>query len=833
MYFNFLTKINSGVKTHKRLITVLLCLLILGCLIGLKFIKYNNNIELMLPADRQVQQSMSFLRESNFSDKLVISLKLNDQKHSVDDLILATDQLIDSISATRRTPTRNSPLGDTSAIPVSARYQLASGAKLVKQVIGNISGANFMQEMIFFLQYSPQLLGPESLIKLKNLINPLGIKERLGFIYRQSLAPGSSWMMPFLRADPLNLSSEILSNIQKLSQASGYQVTFKDNHFVSPDGRATIIIIKTSVLLTDGFGSRKIVNYLQEKLSHLPDYISGEIIAGHMHTVKNEEIIKKDIWFTSVIAALGFLLLFLFIFRDWRAIIIFIMPLGAVLISTCAAFLVFKSLSYFVIGLCTVIAGITIDYGIYVYLAVRKAGNSPQTLHKIIKPVVFGALTTISVFAVFFCSSVKGYHQLAFFSNFTIILCLGFALFILPHFIKAEPAAKMQRQVAVETKEQLAEKFNLNIPDHLWLISWSILIIIMLGLGMRSKFNNDITQFDGAGKQVAKSEEEFHQIWGAKDLPAVLVISATSLKGAYELNDAVYAAAVKAIGKDNFNSIASIWPGMAKRQANLEAWDKFWSQPKKKEFQEMLLEYGQPYNFSDDAFRPFIQQLSAPASVELEPKNLVFFDQLKEQFVLKKDTYYQMLSFFPDQDEYVLKLSKIKNNYPGTFLVSRKNFSRQVSRALSGEFLFLGFLALFATIGLTFILLKNLRLTALAMLPVATALALITGVTHLAGLALNIPSVIAAMVVVGIVSDYGMFMVYYCKYRYQTGTVAAVTLAALTTLIGAGVLLFAQHPVLFSIGVTLVTGVLSGYLSSLWIIPAAYRLWKTNEDLPV
>ena len=89
------------------------------------------------------------------------------------------------------------------------------------------------------------------------------------------------------------------------------------------------------------------------------------------------------------------------------------------------------------------------------------------------------------------------------------------------------------------------------------------------------------------------------------------------------------------------------------------------------------------------------------------------------------------------------------------------------------------------------------------------------------------------MVVVGIVSDYGMFMVYYCKYKYQTGTIIAVTLAAVTTLIGAGVLLFAQHPVLFSIGVTLVTGVLSGYLSSLLIIPAAYRLWKEKEDATV
>jgi uncharacterized protein len=784
---------------HKNLIIGLLGLLIFTCLISLKFIKYNNNIELMLPADQGVQQSMRFLRESNFSDKLVISLKLKDQEHTTDDLILATDQLIGSI---------DSPL--------------------VKQVIGNISSANFMQEMIFFLQYSPQLLGPESLIKLNHQVNPPGIKERLGFIYRQSLTPGSSLVMPFLRADPLNLSSEILSNIGKLSQASGYDVTINHNHLVSRDGRAAMIIVKTSVLLTEGFGSRKIVNYLQEKLRQLPNYIDADIIAGHMHTVKNEEIIKKDIWFTSIIAALGFLLLFLFIFRDWRAIIIFLMPLGAVLISTSIGFLVFKNLSYFVIGLSTVIAGITIDYGIYVYLAVRKAGNRPETLSKIIRPVVFGALTTISVFAVFFFSSVKGYHQLAFFSNFTIILCLGFALFILPHFIKEETA-----QPGIINNENPAARFNFIIPDYFWLTFWCILMMIMLGLGMRSKFNNDITQFDGAGSEIAKSEKEFHHTWGDRELPAVFVVSAGTLEKAYELNDAIYAAAINSIGQENFSSFASIWPGTPKRQANLKAWNEFWSAEKKKEFQELLREYGQPYNFSDEAFAPFIQQLNNPASLETEPQGLAFFEQLKEQFVLRKGNTYQILSFFPDQDKYITKLSQIKDAYLGSFLVSRKNFSQQISRALGGEFLFLAMLAIFATVGLTFILLKNLRLTTLAMVPVATALAFIIGVTHLAGLSLNIPSVIAAMVVVGIVSDYGMFMVYYCKYKYKTGTIAAITLAAVTTLIGAGVLLFAQHPVLFSIGVTLVTGVLSGYLSSLLIIPVAYRLWKERENVSV
>jgi predicted exporter len=86
------------------------------------------------------------------------------------------------------------------------------------------------------------------------------------------------------------------------------------------------------------------------------------------------------------------------------------------------------------------------------------------------------------------------------------------------------------------------------------------------------------------------------------------------------------------------------------------------------------------------------------------------------------------------------------------------------------------------------------------------------------------------MVVVGLCIDYGIFMVYDCHYRMETGTRTAVNFSAATTLIGAGVLLFARHPVLFSIGLTMVTGVLAGYVSSVLVLPSLYR-WLVRREV--
>jgi uncharacterized protein len=796
MFDKFYYFCHNFISRHKLLVSALIGIVIFFSIINLSRIKYDNNIETMLPDNQDILRDMRFLRESGFSDKVVINLKLKDDKHSKQDLILAVDQLTASIKS-----------------------------PLIAQVISNVPGNNVISEMVSFLKYTPQLLGLESFSKIASQITPDDVKKRLKFIYRQSLTPGGSFMMPFLREDPLGLSTEILRNIEKLSTSLGYNVVIDNGHLLSRDGHYAMVILKTSVIVTEGFEARKLIMNLREELKKLPDYICVDIIAGHMHTVSNEDVIKKDIRLTSIIASLAFLILFLFFFRDLRAVLIFLIPLAAVPISINITYFVFKKLSYFVIGMGTVIAGIAIDYAIYVYIAVRKAGGSQDTVRQVIRPVIFGALTTVSVFVVFFFSSVKGYRQLACFSSFSIMLCLIFTLSILPHFL-----SKQRNDPQIPVAGKLMRFFSFKVQDRILIFVWIVMMATMIILAKGLRVNNDIEQCDGVAKEVLLAEEEFHNAWGGKILPAVFVVAGKNLEKAYQVNSDVYEAAIKNIGKENFTSFSSVWPGLNTRKVNELRWQKFWSEAKENEVRKMLIDYGKVYNFSEDAFQPFFAQLHQLVDLEIEPKGLSFFEHLKEQFVLKKENGYQILSFFPDQDKYITRLSTISKNYPRTFLVSRKNFSNEISHALSSELIFLSLLSASLTVGLTFLLLKDIQLSTLALVPVLTSIIMIAGIIPLAGLALNMPIIIASMVVVGIVSDYGMFVVYNCKYKFKTGTYLAVAFAALTTLIGTGVLLFARHPILFSIGVTLTTGVLSGYLSSVIIIPPLYKLWIKERN---
>ncbi len=156
-----------------------------------------------------------------------------------------------------------------------------------------------------------------------------------------------------------------------------------------------------------------------------------------------------------------------------------------------------------------------------------------------------------------------------------------------------------------------------------------------------------------------------------------------------------------------------------------------------------------------------------------------------------------------------------------------------LSNAVSSEVVFLSGIAGLLILVLTCLLLRNIRLTVLALIPVITGIILILGILPVLGLSLNAPCVIAGIIVIGLCIDYGIFMVYTCEYNLKTGTRMAVSLSALTTVIGAGALLFALHPVLFSIGITLVVGVTGGYISALLVIPSLYRLTVKKASPPL
>jgi len=316
------------VKNKKSPVSGIIVMITIAAIAGLGLLTFESSIEIMLPDEDNIHQTIGFLRNSALSDKIVISLSLASDDKEKSDLFRAADQLEASLT-----------------LPLFTRT--VSGA----------SGTEIMNEVLYS-HYFPYIATEEDLLSIEGMITSEYVSGRMQEIYRQLLRPQSIFTASMFYADPLGINLLLLHKLKRQAASMGYKVGVENGHFISPDGRHTMIIAHTSVPITDSAGSGKLMEVLREKLGELPSYVSADIVSGHLHTVSNERVIKKDIRLTIGIAAIAFLLLFFILFRDIKAVLVFLIPLASVVLSMNLSSFIMGSLSYWVVGLGTVIAGI-------------------------------------------------------------------------------------------------------------------------------------------------------------------------------------------------------------------------------------------------------------------------------------------------------------------------------------------------------------------------------------------------------------------------------------------------------------------------------------------
>ncbi len=794
MFEKYFSLLYQFVHRHKQgvLATVLLVTVAAGA--GLFFVPYEGNIDIMLPPDPEITRSMDFLRDSSLSDKVIISLALTDPSKGKQDLFLAVDEL-------------------------AASFQ----PPLFTSVITGVSVADAMEEFSV-LQYAPQILGEEDLAAIDRQLTPKAVSEKMQAIYRQSLRPESVFMTSLSRTDPLSIKTLLLGKLRALPASMGFDVAIEEGHFISRDGRHAMLIIQTPVKMMDSQKSKELVQALDERINKLPGYVSADVIGGHLHTVSNERVIKRDIAVASIIATIAFFLLFLLVFRDARAMFVFIFPLIAVIWGVILLAGIEHKLSYLIIGFGTAIVGIS-DYGLIVYIAMKRGTGTSQPV-QLAKLVFIDAITTIFSFVVLYFSHIRGYHQLALFSILCLLICLLFSLFVLPLTLS------WKRYSLVEDPTIGDWLKNIQWPAKLTVGIWAIVTVIFFILSLSVKLDSDVKKLDGSGPEVLQAERSFHDVWGGKTNQAILVVTGASLEEAMEKNDRVFREAVKSVSGEDFTSLALFWPSEKNRIENQERWDRFWKQGRERRLKELIRQTSAEHGFSDRAFTPFFDGLYAHQRDDGRPGGMIA--RLQDRFVVKKNEEYRIMSFFPDEPKNFESLSAVAKQFPGTFIVSGKALSSSISAYTAREAMILAPLAVLFNVVLAWLFFRNWKETLISLVPLLTGVVWLLGFMAIFNMPLNVVSIVAGIIASGVIVDYGIGITYEYSHNLHFGTMMAMTLSAVSNVIGAGALLFALHPAFFSTGVAMVVSMVVGYLSSVIVIPSLCRLLGTTglEGLP-
>ncbi len=777
----------NAVSKHKRFVLPAFLLFIALTSAGTLFLNYSNDLSVMLPSGGEINRYLSFYRKSNLTNNIVISLELNSGEYNTTDLLKEADDLSRSI---------DSPL--------------------ISEVRTGAEKGNIKDTYKALWDNLPAFFNEENVKYLREETKPLAIKKRVDEMYKTLLKPGGSVGSYFLKTDPFGLTHNLLKKIRRFSTSTTYRTTLKDGYFISKDGTHTMIIINTPVKSTEISKSKKLIGYLKEKLNTLPDYIDAHIIGAHNHTISNAGTIKRDITINMLGIGIIFTVLIVFIFKDYRGLFIFLIPFLTFPAAILAVSAIHAEVSYFIIGFGAAIAGIGVDYGIHIYIARRSGKKKLDSVEKVARPLIIGAVTTITAFCAFYFSSITGYHQLATFSIVSLALCLVLSLFGLPHFLKTSTGDPFR--YLRFSAEEFSPFFKTAV-----LLLWIGALLAFLWFFRGVTFQKSLKELDGTSSKIIREEREFRNTWLKWDRRAVLVVKGNTREEAMNNNRQIYNLLNSKIKKGEFLSPASFVPSKREQKTNVRNWNKFWTKDKVSAVKNRLLAEGEKYGFSSSAFSSFFNLIENDYTPPEDlTTNIPLLEKIEEMFTFREKGNYRIMSFLRDSEHNRKVLEEICSGTGTAYYISKNQISGQLREMLTSELLFLSTLVVVIVIIVVTLLLRSFLLIFNSLIPVFTAVCAVLAIMNINGM--TPPAILALILVIGLTIDYGIFMVYQTIHDHKSGTRVAVTLSTFTTLGGAGILTLSDHPVLYQFGLTLAPGIVSGFIAACFVVPVLLTL---------
>ncbi len=770
------------------------------CLVGLLRLETGENAAVMLPDRGPAARDFQLLRQAPFAQRVLISLE--------DIAGLGPDRL-------------------TQTAQVLARELIGLGEPLIVSAFAgppNMQGSGLELSWLF-LERLPRLITEQDLALLEQRLAPDELGRRLGLAREQLLGPQGLVLQDIVLHDPLDLRALGLGKLRQVNLLPSMRP--HNGAFLAKDGRHALVVAATDIPMTDFRAAAGLLAAVNQAVqAATPRGIEAEVLCGHRYTLANAEAIKKDLGLILPLSILGLGGLFALAVRTWRILFVLLAPALAFLGGMAAVSLspFFPVVSGVTLGFGGVLMGISVDFSLHVFLALRRTPmeHRPRVLAELTRPLLYSAVTTAGAFCLMLLSDLPGVRQLSVFALAGLATALATALFLLPHLpLGTEPAVK-----------KALSKPRYRQHNGLVLAIWLLALLVLGWFSRGLVLHGDPRQLALQPQELLQAEEYFRRIWGDVRGQAMVFAAAPTLEQALVLNDAAYLTMDEHLPeaqRATLLSLAPLLPAQARQDANLHAWQEFWT-PRIPALRRQLQAEAQALDFAPEAFTPFFEYLERTTAGALEymtPKDLdkVGLGPLLDFFTPEAHAPGQerlLLSLADDTPELrQLFVMDSENGEPR--LVSQMRFREELGQALERDFSRFMLLAGGVVLLLVLALFRSPVRSAAALAPVLTALATLGSGMTLAFGGLNIYSVVAAVLVIGLAVDYGIFMAWRPLHSMDHGVERAVTLSALSTLLGFGVLALATHPALHTMGLAVLLGLAGALPAALLVTPTVRR----------
>ncbi len=788
------SRLLAAFKPRKKIMVAALGACLITALFLLRDMEMAENIDSMLPDDDSiVAEDLRLLSKAPFLSSVLVVIEAGPET-SRENLMLAARDI-----------------------------QKATGPPWFKDVSVELQQpltGRFFEQLLEIL---PSLITMDDLERIDSLLTPESVYHSLEEMRLELSGLQGLGMKKIIQSDPLGLRFLAMEKFKALDffGMDSMPNLSATGVFTGPYGKSALLILDPEAAVTDSRESEKMLEHLESILSDiLPQDSSAYIISGHSYAVANAQIIRQDLVVVFSVSFLGILAVFLIFLRVWQGVLVYVIPLAAILGGTAAAVLTNSVVSGITIGFGAVLMGISVDYGLHVFFAMKRGTSPGKSLDRVSRPIMFCWLTTCGVFSLLLLSGIPGQRQLALFTVAGLTTAVFLALIVLPVFISKQtlrPERPFQPGLITHSLKRRT-------------VAITIFFALMLGAIFcwpHIRFEGHLQALSVVPKELAKAEEKISSSWGDARGMAMIFTKGPDLDSALARAGSVYDFLVGKLPDQKIVSIAPLLPPEQKQVASIHLWNEFWDD-RTAHIKEIVASKGQELGFTPDALVPFIEYLEAkPEKVTLEDLKAIGLKDLADILILRDGGEIAIVTLFPDNPEILSLLSENQDILPEaimeSMLVSQQRIGLEIASALREDMLrFLVMAGIMVTV-LVLLLFRSPEQAFVALVPALAGLAAVVTGAAVLNLEFNLYSMAATFLVLGLGVDYGIFMASRSYEHEALGTRQAILASGLTTLVGFGALVLASHPALRSIGLTVLLGIAAAIPAALYVIPALNR----------
>lgn len=736
------------------------------------------------------------------------------------------------------------PGGDRDAL-VAAGNEIEEGLRasgLFREVGAGRIEALFPELIARIADSLPLLFDAE---RLETQVKPLLEPERMRAILAEDLKTLQGMegigQAGLIARDPLGLRNLVLEKMSQLLPSR--EARLYRGKILSRDGNHLLVTAELRGSATDTAYSRAI----PPLMAGLEERINGNRpadaprftltpIGAYRAALDNENAARHDMRTAILLTMLGIAFLLVATFPRPLVGLMALIPssAGAIFALLVCSFF-FPSLSILAVSFGGAIMAFTVDLGITYLLFLDRPCevSGREAAREVQSGEILAVMTTVGAFLLLLLSRFGVLTQIGLFAALGAAMAFAFVHWVFPRMIPVmPPALKPRNDRFRRVLDQITRPVGMK-----GLVVAVVFFVLMLFF-VRPVFQVDITAMNSLSAESIAAEKTLQQVWGDLTSRVYLMTEGRNVAELQEKSDRLHGMLREEIGRGTLGGaflLSDLFPGERLAGERSADWKAFWKPERVRDLRRELTKTGREMGFSSDAFTPFLISLTAPPP-KAAPVPERFADLLGiaadgssrvQVSMLTPGPSYQPEDFF--------------GRFGGKGLASLFDaglFNRRLGDVLVSIFTEIALIIGVGIILVVFLFFLDWRLSMIVLAPVVFALVCTLGTLKLLDRPIDIPGIMLWIVIMGMGIDYGIY--YVCAYRryldeshpFMALIRKAILMAGATTLTGFGVLAFAQHAVLKSIGLTSLLGIAYSLIGAFLIVPPLVKRALVPVGLP-